>query len=76
MLKALGGLKGAALNILKGAALNMSKTSCKKHYVIYSAREFKGASSNVSLKGYRRGIVLMSLYSYEGNYLGSPSLDL
>jgi hypothetical protein len=76
MLKALGGLKGAILNILKGTALNISKTSCKKHYVIYSAREFKGALSNVSLKDYRRGVALMSLYGYEGNYLGSPGLDL
>jgi len=54
----------------------MSKTLYKKHYVICLAREFKGALSNMLLKGYRRGVVLMSLYSYKGNYLGSPSLDL
>ena len=76
MSKALGGLKGATLNILKGAALNILKTSYKKHCVICLAREFKGALSNISLKGYRRGIALMSLYSGEGNYLGSPSPDL
>jgi len=76
ILKAPGGLKGAALNTLKGAALNMSKTSYKKHCVIYSAREFKGALSNISLKGYRRGVALMSLYGCEGNCLGSPGLDL
>jgi hypothetical protein len=76
ILKALVGLKGAALNILKGAALNISKTLCEKHCVIYLAREFKGASFNMSLKDYRRGVVLMSLYSYEGNSLGSPGLDL
>ena len=76
ILKALGGLKGAALNILKGTALNISKTLYKKHYVIYSAREFKGALSNMSLKGYRRGVILISLYGYKGNYLGSPSPDL
>ena len=54
----------------------MSKTLYKKHYVICSVREFKGTLSNVLLKGYRRDIVLMSLYSYKGNYLGSPGLDL
>jgi len=76
ILKALGGLKGAALNILKGTALNMSKTSCEKHYVIYSAREFKGASSNILLKGCRRGVALMSLHGGKGNCLGSPGPDL
>jgi hypothetical protein len=54
----------------------MSKTLCEKHCVIYLAREFKGTLFNMSLKDYRRGIVLISLYSYEGNSLGSPSLDL
>ena len=76
MLKALGGLKGAALNILKGAALNISKTSYKKHCVICSAREFEGALSNMLLKCYRRGVALISLYGCEGNCSGSPGLDL
>jgi hypothetical protein len=76
MSKAPGGLKGAVLNILKGAALNMSKTSCEKRCVICSAREFEGALSNVLLKGCRRGVALMSLYSCKGNCLGSPGLDL
>ena len=75
ILKSLGGLKGAALNILKGAVLNISKTLYKKYCVICSVREFKGISSNMSLKGYKRGVVLMSLYSYKGNYLGSPGPD-
>ena len=76
MLKALGGLKGAILNILKGAALNISKTLYEKHCIIYLVREFKSVLSNILLKGCRRGVVLMSLYSYKGNCLGSPSLDL
>jgi hypothetical protein len=74
--KVLKGLKGAALNILKGAALNISKTLCEKHCIIYSAREFKGILSNILLKGYKRGVALISLYSYKGNYSGSPSPDL
>jgi hypothetical protein len=76
MLKVLGGLKGAALNILKGAVLNISKTLYKKHCVIYLVREFKGISSNISLKGCGRGVILISLYSCEGNCLGSPGPDL
>jgi hypothetical protein len=76
ILKVLGGLKGAILNILKSAVLNISKTLCEKHCVIYLVRKFKGILSNISLKGYKRGVVLISLYSYEGNCLSSPGLDL
>ena len=76
ILKALGGSKGAILNILKGVALNISKTLCEKHCVIYLAREFEGALFNILLKGYKRGVVLMFLYNYKGNYLGSFGLDL
>jgi hypothetical protein len=76
MSKVLRGLKGAALNILKSAVLNIFKTLYKKHCIICLIREFKGILSNISLKGCKRGIILISLYSYKGNYLGSPGLDL